>query len=170
MSIIKRGKAPTSKNAELEHLAEELAKLRGEIRGLREERDSVKEATDLRRKIVQLQIDKDKLTEDNAREIREVTHKTGLLKTKQEHEVEHATRLAKLEVRESNLTAERERFEAEMAFQREHMQREVDRFDGIAKALMERLPVIDVNLEGAVTAPVKAPARGRSSSARKSEG
>jgi hypothetical protein len=130
-------------------LADELAGLRSEIRALREERDETERVTDLRRKVEQLKIEKDRLAEDNARKIRETEHKVGLLKTKQDHDVANARRETKIEVREENLTADKKRFEDEMAFQREHMQREVDRFDGIAKALMERLPTIEVELSGA---------------------
>ena len=74
----------------------------------------------------------------------------GLLKKQQDHEVANARRETTLEVREQNLAADKQRFADEMTFQREHMQREVDRFDGIAKALMERLPVIEVSLDGSV--------------------
>lgn len=165
MSVIPKRDKAAREDSERQRLADELAGLRAEVKALRTERDSTREVTDLKRKIEQLKLEKDRLEEDNARKIRETEHKTGLLRTKQEHDVEHARRMAQLEVREQNLDADRKRFEAEMAFQREHMQREVDRFDGIAKALMERLPTIDVSLEGGVTSAPKA----RSSPARKSE-
>jgi hypothetical protein len=129
-------------------LADELAGLRAEIKALREERDDTERLTKLRADVERLKLEKDRLSEDNARRIRETEHKVGLLKTQQDHDVDHARRMAKLEVREENLSADRKRFEGEMKFQREHMQREVDRFDGIAKALMERLPTIEVELSG----------------------
>ena len=138
-----------TEDAERARLADELAGLRAEIKALRDERDSVQELTDLRRDVERLKLEKDRLAEDNARKIRETEHKVGLLKTKQDHEVANAKRETKVEVREENLSADKKRFEDEMKFQREHMQREVDRFDGIAKALMERLPTIEVELSGA---------------------
>ena len=138
-----------TEDAERARLADELAGLRAEIKALRDERDSVQELTDLRRSVEKLKLEKDRLAEDNARKIRETEHKVGLLKTKQDHEVANAKRETKIEVREENLSADKKRFEDEMKFQREHMQREVDRFDGIAKALMERLPTIEVELSGA---------------------
>jgi hypothetical protein len=132
----------------LDRLAEELAGLRAEVKALRKERDSTAELLTLREDVERLKLEKARLVEDNDRKIRETEHKTGLLKIKQDHDVEHARRMAQVEVREQNLDADRKRFQAEMDFQRKHMQREVDRFDGIAKALMERLPTIEVNLDG----------------------
>jgi chromosome segregation ATPase len=145
-----------TRDDERTRLADELAALKGEIKALRSERDNTEQLAKLRRDVEQLKLEKDRLTEDNARKIRETEHKVGLLKTKQDHDVANARRETKLEVREENLTADKKRFEDEMAFQREHMQREVDRFDGIAKALMERLPTIEVELSGAArTGPRK---------------
>jgi hypothetical protein len=161
----RQAEAAGREETERERLADELAKLRAEVRALRTERDDAKEASKLRRDIEDLKIGKARMEEDNARKIREVEHKTGLLRTRQEHEVASARRETELEVREQNLAADKQRFEAEMAFQREHMQREVDRFDGIAKALMERLPVIEVGLGGALSpAPKARTATGRRAS------
>jgi hypothetical protein len=154
MGLRRRDEAETEREqSERERLADELAEIRAEIKALRKERDSEGEAIKLRRDIETLKVEKARLIEDNDRKIRETEHKTGLLKTKQEHEVANARREAVLEVREENLAADKARFEDEMKFQREHMQREVDRFDGIAKALMERLPVIEVGLDGTLSAP-----------------
>lgn len=137
-----------ARDQERGRLADELAEIKAEIKALRTERDKTSQLTGLQRQVEDLKIEKARLVEDNDRKIRETEHKVGLLKTKQDHDVEHARRMAQLEVREENLNADRERFQAEMAFQRDHMQREVDRFDGIAKALMERLPTIEVDLSG----------------------
>lgn len=131
-----------------DRLADELAGLKAEVKALRAERDSTQQLVTLREDVERLKLEKARLVEDNDRKIRETEHKTGLLRTQQEQDVKHAARMARLEVRESNLEADRERFQAEMDFQRKHMQREVDRFDGIAKALMERLPTIEVGLSG----------------------
>jgi hypothetical protein len=146
------------RESEYQRLLNEMAQLRAEVRALREERQGHKSAIDLERQISKLQIDKDRLEEENARKLREATqdaemkvqaatHEAGLLLKEREFDVESARREAVLTVREGNLEAEQKRFEKDMAFQREHMQREVDRFDGIAKSLMERLPTIEVNLE-----------------------
>jgi len=148
MSIRSKGSAKADEARE--RLADELADLRAEVKALRTERKEAEEAVALRRDVERLKLEKDRLTEDNARKIRETEHKVGLLKKQQDHEVANARRETTLEVREQNLAADKQRFADEMTFQREHMQREVDRFDGIAKALMERLPVIEVSLDGSV--------------------
>jgi hypothetical protein len=145
----------SSSDPERDRLAEELAGLKGKIADLQAEvaamekrRDSTAERNKHLDEIEKLRREKARLIEDNDRKIRETEHKVGLLKVKQDHEVANARREAELDVKEANLTAERERHAKEVKFQREHMQREVDRFDGIAKALMERLPVIEVDLGG----------------------
>lgn len=134
---------------ERDKLAAELAGLRADVRALKAERDETAERNRLRDQIEQLKREKATLAEDNDRKIRETEHKVGLLKTKQEHDVEHARRMAQLEVREANLKADRERFEAEMKFQREHFDTRADQQDKLLEAILERLPSIDVALEGA---------------------
>lgn len=131
-----------------DRLADEIADLRAEIKALRTERDSTAAVSKLRDDLAALKREKATLVEDNDRKIRETEHKVGLLRTQQEHEVANAKRETTLSVREENLKADKQRFADEMKFQRDHMQREVDRFDGIAKALMDRLPVIEVDLSG----------------------
>jgi methyltransferase-like protein len=143
-------------DAERDKLAEELAGLRGDVKALKSERDETGERNRLRDQIAELKREKATLTEESSRKIRETEHKTGLLKTKQEHDVEHARRMAVLEVREAGLKADRERFEAEMKFQREHFDQRADQQDGILKAILERLPAIDVALSGSA-APRPAP-------------
>ena len=130
-----------------DRLADEIAGLTVEVKGLRRERDDMPRVTELERDIERLKLEKARLTEQNDRKIRETEHKVGLLKTKQDHDVEHATRMAKLQVREENLAADRERFKAEMDFQREHLQREVTRVEDILAKVLERLPNIDAALK-----------------------
>jgi len=98
--------------------------------------------------IERLKREQARLVEENDRKIRETEHKTGLLRAKQEQDVAHARRQAVLEVREENLAADKTRFKEEMDFQRRHLQGEVDRIDGVLRAILERLPVIDVELTG----------------------
>lgn len=129
-----------------DRLADEIADMKAEIKALRTERDNTAQVRRLEQDVEKLKLEKARLTEDNDRRIRETEHKVGLLKTKQDHDVEHATRLAKLQIREENLSADRERFQAEMEFQREHLQREVDRVESILGKVLERLPNIDAAL------------------------
>lgn len=135
------------RNPARDRLADELADLKAEIKALRTERDNTEQVKRLERDVEKLRLEKARLTEDNDRKIRETEHKVGLLKTKQDHDVDHATRMAKLHVREENLSADRERFQAEMEFQREHLQREVDRVESILGKVLERLPNIDAALK-----------------------
>lgn len=135
-------------DAERDKLAEELAGLRADVKALKSERDETAERNRLRDQIAELKREKATLAEESARKIRETEHKTGLLKTKQEHEVANARRETELSVREENLKADKQRFAGEMEFQREHLQGEVDRIDSVLKAILERLPVIDVALSG----------------------
>ena len=141
-----------TKDETRDRLADELAELRAEIKALRTERDSTRELASLRQDVERLKLEKDRLTEDNNRKIRETEHKVGLLKTKQDHDVANARRETKLEVREENLAADKERFKAEMDFQREHLQREVDRIEGILGKVLERLPDVRTTLTAAVGA------------------
>jgi hypothetical protein len=133
---------------EIAALTDKVADLETHIKALRKERASLTQVTDLEREIEKLKLEKARLIEDNDRKIRETEHKVGLLKTKQDHDVEHARRMAQLEVRESNLDADKKRFAEEMKFQREHLQGEVDRIDSILGKILERLPTIEVELSG----------------------
>ena len=140
-------------DAERDKLAGELASLRADIAALRPERDEAATLTRLRDEVDKLKREKATLTEDSARKIRETEHKTGLLKVKQEHEVANARRETELAVREENLKADKQRFADEMKFQREHLQREVDRIEGILGKLLERLPDISAAFEGSLNGP-----------------
>lgn len=135
-------------NAERDKLAAELAGLRADVKALRSERDETAERNKLRDQIEQLKREKATLTEDNDRKVRETEHKTGLLRQKTGQDIDNAKRETELKVREENLKADKQRFAGEMEFQRKHLQGEVDRIDGVLKAILERLPVIDVALSG----------------------
>ena len=99
----------------------------------------------LKKQIVDLEINRDKLKETHEREDRELRHMIGLEKKRQEVEMALATREAKLAVREENLANERKEFERQLAFNTE-------RFSTMEKYLKEmftdvlgRLP--NVNME-----------------------
>lgn len=138
-----------------------LAGLRAEIKALRTERDSTAERNELRDEIEQLRRERATLKEEHDRSVREVEHKTGLLRQKTEQDIAHAKRETELKVREENLKADKQRFADEMEFQRKHLQGEVDRIDGILRAILDRLPQIDVALEGAA-APRRSSSSARS--------
>ena len=136
---------------ERDRLAVELAGLRADVKALKSERDETAERNRLRDSIEQLKREKATLTEDNTRKIRETEHKTGLMKQKTDQDIANARRETELKVREENLKADKQRFADEMEFQRKHLQGEVDRIDGLLRAILERLPSIDVALSGSAT-------------------
>jgi chromosome segregation ATPase len=138
---------------ERDKLAAELAGLRADVKALKSERDETAERNRLRDQIAELKREKAALTEENDRKIRETEHKVGLLKTRQEHEVANARRETELKVREENLKADKQRFADEMKFQREHLQREVDRIEGILGKVLERLPDISAAFKGSLNGP-----------------
>ena len=135
---------------ERNRLADELAQLRAAVKALTIQRDETATLTRLRDEVERLKLERGRITEERARELREVEHKTGLLRLRQEQDVKHATRTAQLEVREENLSADRERFTQEMAFQRKHFDDRAAEQDELLKAILERLPAIDVKLTGGV--------------------
>lgn len=154
MALLSRIKAPA--DPERSAVLEELAGLRADVNALRTEREDRSQLNKLRDDVERLKREKATLVEDNDRKIRETEHKTGLLRTKQEQDISHAKRSTELEVREANLKADKDRFSQEMEFQRKRLEGEVDRIDGILKAILERLPSITVELGG--DAAVKAAA------------
>jgi hypothetical protein len=136
---------------ERKRLADELAELGAQVKALRVERDRTGEVTRLREEVEKLKLTKDRLVEDNDRKIRETEHKVGLLKIQQDHEVANAKRETKVEVREENLSADKDRFKAEMDFQRGHLQREVDRIETILTKVLDHLPDVNASLTGRLT-------------------
>lgn len=137
----------TQDDASRAKLADELAQLRAEIRALRTERDSTAQVTSLREQAERLKLERGRLIEENDRKIRETEHKVGLLKTQQEHDVANARRETMVQVREENLSADRDRFKGEMDFQRQHLEKEVERVASILGQVLERLPNLDATLE-----------------------
>jgi chromosome segregation ATPase len=129
--------------SEIERLTEEIALLKGEVKGLRTERNHTARLNELETEINTLEISKSKLIEDNDKKVRETEHAVGLLRKQQEQDHEHAVRMAKLEVGEENLTKEREAFTKELEFRTSQMAGEMDRFEKITEKILDRLP--DVN-------------------------
>lgn len=150
MSAARRDRQRDRLADEIHGLKDKIADLESEVKAMTEVRDRTAEVQRLGEQIEQLRLEKGRLTEEHAREVRETEHRVGLLRKQQDQELTHAKRMTELEVREGNLKAERDRFEKDMAFQHRQLQGEVDRIDGVLKAILERLPVIDVELTGGV--------------------
>lgn len=130
-----------------DQLLEEIAKLRGDIKALQQERKAVSEQlglteqiADLKKKISDLKADESRITEKHARGMREVEHQVGLQRKRQDFEVEAAKRDTKLSVREGNLEAERERFNRDMEFQRDELKSQIGYLKDLMEKLFDRLP------------------------------
>ena len=75
----------------------------------------------------------------------EIKHMIGLEKKRQEVEISHARREAILAVKEENLIAKQEQFNASMKFREEQFKSEMTRMQGFLEEITKRLPVVNVN-------------------------
>lgn len=154
-AIFRKGAGMFDKKAtitEIAKLTEKIAELTGEISALKSEKSAIAElrrlrgqSDELRKEIVKLQIEKDKLDEDNARKLREVEHKVGLEKMRQTHELEAAKKDAELTVREESIVAQKEQFEAEMEFRQKQFDGQIDYLKILMKEILGRLPSVQVD-------------------------
>jgi len=118
------------------------------LREMKRDRALPTEILELREEIEDLKIQKSRLTEEHAREDRELRHMIGLEKKRQEVEIEQAKKGAVLAVQEENLAADRKRFADEMAFQRTRFEQEVGYLKEMMADILARLPNVNVALEG----------------------
>jgi chromosome segregation ATPase len=139
-------------STEIRELTDEIRELKRSIAELRVEREAreqelglTKDVLSLRRQLEDLKIEKAKLVEDNARELREVRHMVGLEKRRQEFEVDAAKRETTIQVREENLAADRTRFEEQMKFTVDRFDKEVGYLKDILGDILLRLPTVTVD-------------------------
>lgn len=99
---------------------------------------------DLKKKLANMEIEHGKKVEGWDRREREIEHKIGLERKRQEFEIEQAKRETTVKVREENLTADKERFKAEMEFQRERLSGEVDALRKLVDQMLQRLPSAEI--------------------------
>ena len=99
---------------------------------------------DLRKQLTALEIERDRKNEEWARREREIEHKVGLERKRQEVEIEQAKRETAVTVREESLKAEKERFKSEMDFQRKRLEEEVTALRTLVGQMMERLPSAEI--------------------------
>jgi hypothetical protein len=102
---------------------------------------------DLQREIVKLEIDRDKKVEEFSRKEREIEHKIGLERKRQEFEIEQSKRETTVKVREENLAADKERFKSEMDFQRKHLEGEIASLRELVGEMLKRLPNAEIMME-----------------------
>lgn len=87
--------------------------------------DLSEEVKKLTQQVSTLEIKKSKIEEDFAKERREIEHKLGLEKNRQKQELELGLREQQIKLREENLKADRDRFEANMKFMNDRFSTEV---------------------------------------------
>jgi len=100
--------------------------------------------TDLRKQIATLEIERDKKQEEFDRREREVEHKVGLERKRQEFEITQSKREATVQVKEENLTTDKARFKSEMDFQRTHLEAEVKSLRELVTEMLKRLPSAEI--------------------------
>lgn len=102
--------------------------------------------TKLREELETLRIEKGRKEEEFAKKEREIEHKVGLERKRQEFEIEQAKRETSVTVREENLSADRKRFEEQLEFHQTRFETEVKYLHEMAEKLMERLPSADIKI------------------------
>lgn len=115
-----------------------------DLQGIRSVADLSAKVWSLREQVEVLEIEKARKQEEFAREKREIEHKVGLERKRQEFEVTAATREATLAAREENLTADRKRFEDQMKFHEKRFGEEVGYLKGMIEQILGRLPDVSV--------------------------
>lgn len=124
------------------------------VRGALEDTDStlkkIGDVTKLREEIETLKIEKARRDEEYARKDREIEHKVGLERKRQETELSLATREAKLSAQEEALKADRKRFEDQLTFHEKRFTEEVGYLKDMIGQLAARLPDTTLALTGTV--------------------
>lgn len=117
-----------------------LRKVEGELSGIRSVADLSDRVKELRGEVETLTIEKGRKEEEFSRKEREVEHKVGLERKRQEQELTLAKRESTVSVREENLKADRDRFESQMKFQEERFTKEVGYLKEMLGDIVQRLP------------------------------
>jgi hypothetical protein len=99
---------------------------------------------DVTKKLAEMEIQQAKKQEEWDRREREIEHKIGLERKRQEFEIEQSKRETKVSVQQDNLAADKERFKSEMDFQRTHLQEEITSLRTLVGQLLKRLPSAEI--------------------------
>lgn len=126
-----------------------LARVEGDLKGIRSVVDLAAKVKALREEKETLLVEKARREEEFARKEREIEHKVGLERKRQEFELSSGKREATLSVREENLAADRKRFEDQMAFHEKRFTEEVAYLKQIIGDIADRLPT--ANFTGNLT-------------------
>lgn len=130
----------------VESLTVELVKLEAQIEGSRQALELADQAAELREEISRLNIQRSEIEEKHARERREIDHKLGLQRARQEQELELGIREAQLQAKEENLAADQRRFEESVKFIKD----ETANQRKLLEEVLKRLPTVTIN--GGLTA------------------
>lgn len=125
-------------------LTRALGNVESSLGKLREAVDLGEKVKELQGQVVKLEIQQEKKQEEWNRKERELEHKVGLERKRQEFELEAGKREAIVKVREENLEADKKRFEEQMAFQQKRFEEEVGYLKGMMGQVLERLPKVQV--------------------------
>ncbi len=109
-----------------------------------DDEDDANTVSALREQIETLRIEKGRREEEIARKERDIEHKVGLERKRQEFEITQAKRETTVAVREENLTADKARFEEQMNFTRERFTTEVGYLKEMMGEMMKRLPSAEI--------------------------
>ena len=132
-------------------LLREITDLRKAIEDLTARKEAVKREVELSDQIVRLktqvsdlEIQKGKKQEEHDKQERELKHMIGLEKKRQEFEIEQSKRETTVTVREENLSADKTRFEEQMKFQTDRLTQEVGYLKEMIVSVLDRLPTVNV--------------------------
>lgn len=94
----------------------------------------------LRKQVDDLEIEKSKRTEEFERRERDIDHKVGLERKRQEFEIDAAKRETTVALREENLANDKKRFEEQMAFHEKRFTEEVGYLKDMLGQVIDRMP------------------------------
>ena len=123
---------------------DEEARLRRRLSGFRDVESLQQKVLALKENVEDLEISKARKTEEFAKREREIEHKVGLEKKRQEFEIDQAKRETTVAIKEENLAADKERFEEQMKFHEERFKEEVGYLKKMVAQVLERLPSAEI--------------------------
>lgn len=132
-------------NEQIENLSKRLGELMGRTDALQEINTLQERIKRLKSEVSDLHITKDQREEEFARREREIQHKVGLERKRQEVELTQAKKETELEIREGNLERETQAIKEQMKFIEERMKKENDQIMDVMTKILDRLPHVEVD-------------------------
>lgn len=121
-----------------------LANTEGMLSKLRQAFSLEEQIVKLKEELETQKIEKARKDEEFARREREIEHKVGLERKRQEFEIGQAKREASVTIREENLKQDRERFEKQLKFHEDRFTAEVGYLKEMLGDMMKRLPSAEI--------------------------